>query len=267
MAHKLYENFVLESRLKDLLNTKLNTRSLMTVDTSLTENEGMIKKINTYTYTGAVEEVGMGEGNTTRGAVSYTTSQYEVKVAQQVFDYFDEEAMTDSKVVEMGMEGGSTLMVNDMNAKYFAELEKATLKHEYAATFNYDAVVDAIQLMNIEDESSLFLVIGTDLKATVRKDADFKAAQLGQILFNGQIGTISGVPVIVSKLVPAGVAYLATKEAITLFTKKESEVEQERQAEIRKNTVIMRKVNIVALTDATKVVKISKKPAAAPVVK
>ena len=258
MANTVYPNFVLESRLSDLLNTKLNTRSLMTIDDSLTESAGMIKKINTYTYTGKVEKVTKGNKNTTRGAVSYTTKQYEVEVSQQVFDYYDEEFMQDPKVVEMGMNGGATLMVNDMNEKYFKELAKANLSHKYTGTFKYDDVVDSIQLMNLEDEAGLFLIIGTDLKAEVRKDPDFKAARQGEIIFNGQIGNISGVPVLVSKLVPKDTAYLATKEAVTLFTKKDSEVEQERDGEIRQNTVIMRKVNLVALTDATKVVKITK---------
>ena len=258
MANTVYQNFVLESRLSDLLNTKLNTRSLMTVDNSLTESAGMIKKINTYTYTGKVEKLAKGAKNTTRGAVSYTPKQYEVEVSQQVFDYYDEEFMQDPKVVEMGMNGAAALMVNDMNEKYFAELKKATLSHSVKGAFNYDAVVDAIQLMNLEDEAGLFLIIGNDLKAEVRKDEDFKAARQGEMLFNGQIGNICGVPVLVSKLVPANTAYLATKEAVTLYTKKDSEVEQERQGEIRQNTVIMRKVNLVALTDATKVVKITK---------
>ena len=258
MANTVYQNFVLESRLSDLLNTKLNTRSLMTVDNSLTESAGMIKKINTYTYTGKVEKLAKGAKNTIRGAVSYTPKQYEVEVSQQVFDYYDEEFMQDPKVVEMGMNGAATLMVNDMNEKYFAELKKATLSHSVKGAFNYDAVVDAIQLMNLEDEAGLFLIIGNDLKAEVRKDEDFKAARQGEMLFNGQIGNICGVPVLVSKLVPANTAYLATKEAVTLYTKKDSEVEQERQGEIRQNTVIMRKVNLVALTDATKVVKITK---------
>ena len=258
MANTVYQNFVLESRLTDLLNTKLNTRSLMTVDNSLTESAGMIKKINTYTYTGKVEKVTKGNKNTQRGAVSYTTKQYEVEVAQQVFDYYDEEFMQDPKVVEMGMNGAATLMVNDMNEKYFKELAKANLSDKYTDKFSYDAVVDAIQLMNLEDEAGLFLIIGNDLKAEVRKDPDFKAARQGEILFNGQIGNICGVPVLVSKLVPANTAYLATKEAVTLYTKKDSEVEQERDGEIRQNTVIMRKVNLVALTDATKVVKITK---------
>lgn len=258
MANTVYQNFVLESRLSDLLNTKLNTRSLMTIDNSLTESAGMIKKINTYSYTGKVEKLAKGAKNSTRGAVSYTPKQYEVEVSQQVFDYYDEEFMQDPKVVEMGMNGAAALMVNDMNEKYFAELKKATLSHSVKGAFNYDAVVDAIQLMNLEDEAGLFLIIGNDLKAEVRKDEDFKAARQGEMLFNGQIGNICGVPVLVSKLVPANTAYLATKEAVTLYTKKDSEVEQERQGEIRQNTVIMRKVNLVALTDATKVVKITK---------
>ena len=258
MANVGYENFILESKLTDLLNTKMAVRNFMTVDDSLTEAPGMKKKINTYTYTGKVEQLSKGAKNTTRGAVSFTSKDYEVKVSQQVFDYFDEEFMQDPKIVDMGMEGSATLMVNDMNTKFFAELGKASLTHSISGTLKYDDVVDAIAKMNIEDESGLFLIIGTDLKAEIRKDEDFKAARQGEILFNGQIGNISGIPVVVSKAVPESTAYLATKEAVTLFVKKESEVEQDRVKEERKNTVILRKVNIVALTDATKVVKISK---------
>lgn len=258
MANTIYENFILESKLSDLLNTKMAVRSYMTVDDSLTEAPGMIKKINTYTYSGKAEKVTKGQKNSTRGAVTYTSKQYEVEVTQQVFDYYDEEAMQDPKVVDMGMEGSATVMVNDMNTKFFAELAKATLEHKATGSLKYDDVVDAIQLMNLEDENGLFLIIGTDLKAEIRKDADFKAAKQGEILFNGQIGSISGVPVVVSKLVPKDTAYLATKEAVTLFVKKESEVEQDRDKEARLNTIIMRKVNLVALTDATKVVKITK---------
>ena len=60
----VYDNFVLESKLKDLLTTKLDTKTLMTIDNSLTESAGMIKNINTYTYTGAVERLAKGAKNT-----------------------------------------------------------------------------------------------------------------------------------------------------------------------------------------------------------
>lgn len=260
MANVLYPNFVLENKLTDLLNTKLGVRSFMTIDTSLTASAGMIKKINTYTYTGAVEKLAKGVKNTVRGAVSYVGSSYEVKMAQQVFDYFDEDVLQDPLVIDMGMQGSATLMVNELNAEFFTEVAKTTTKIEYVSTFKYDDVVDAIALMNIEDEAGLFLIIGNDLKAQIRKDADFKAAKLGEILFNGQIGSIAGVPVVFSKLCPVGAGYLATKDAVTCYVKKESEVEQERDAEARKNTVILRRVNLVALTNATKAVKFNLKP-------
>lgn len=258
MANTVYENFVLESKLTDLLNTKINTRNLMKVDSSLALTAGLKKVINVYDYTGEVQAVTQGNKNTVRGVISFTPVEYDVNTYQQVFDYADEEFMQDPTVVDMGMNGASTLMVNDLNSKYFAELAKATLSQTYAknGAISYDTVVDAISKMTLEDESNLVVIIGTDLKADIRKDADFKSAQLGQIIFNGQIGTIAGLPVVVSKLVPEGTAYVADKDAVTLFVKKESEVEQARDGETRTNTVIMRKVGLVALTDATKVVKI-----------
>lgn len=261
MANTVYSNSALEAKMTDLLNTKLATRSLMTIDNSLTESEGMIKKINTYTYSnaGGVEQLAAGAANTKRGVVSFTTASKTVQLWQQVFDYTDEDFMTDNKVVDMGMEGASTLMVNDMNSKFFTALSGATLSQTYTngSTPTYETFVDAIAKMTLEDESGLFILIGTDLKAAIRKDDDFKSAQLGEIIHSGQIGNICGIPVIVSKLVPAKTAYVTTKEAVTLFTKKDSEVEAARDAEKRTNTVIMRKVNLVALTDATKVVKIT----------
>ena len=111
--------------------------------------------------------------------------------------------------------------------------------------------------MNLEDETGLFLLIGTDLKAVIRKDEDFKASRMGEMLYDGQIGAIAGVPVIVSKKVAKNTAFLATKEAVTLFNKKGIELEADRQKEKRINTEITRKVCLVALTDATKAVKIT----------
>jgi len=258
MANAVYENEVLESKLTNLLNTKMATRNFMKIDNDLAENAGMKKVINVYSYSGTVEEVAMGDGNTVTGEITFSPVEYAVAVSQQNFSYFDEQAMQDPKVVDFGLAGASTVMVNDMNTKFFAELAKATLEQEYASggAISYDTVVDGISLMELEDESNLFIVIGTDLKADIRKDVDFKSSLLGEMLYTGQIGTISGIPVVVSKLVPTGAAYIASKEAVTLFTKVDSEVEQERNADLRKNDVYMRKVNLVALTDATKVVKI-----------
>jgi hypothetical protein len=94
-------------------------------------------------------------------------------------------------------------------------------------------------------------------KATVRKNLGEDLKYSEGFARTGYIGSVCGVPVIVSKAVPAGEGYLATKEAVTCFVKKGSEIEQEREANIRKNKVFARKVMLVALTDATKVVKLT----------
>ena len=112
--------------------------------------------------------------------------------------------------------------------------------------------------MNLEDETGLFVLINPKQKAEIRKDADFKASRMGEIIQSGQIGDISGIPVAVSKKVPADTVFVATKEAVTCFVKKEVEVEQDRIKNKRINSIIPRKVCLVALTDATKAVKITK---------
>ena len=71
------------------------------------------------------------------------------------------------------------------------------------------------------------------------------------------VGTIAGIPVIVSKaLKTKNCAYLMTKEAITCFMKQDVEVEQDRNADKRQNSVYLRTYYVVALTDATKARKI-----------
>ena len=252
----LIDRKVVEDRIKDILETSLDTVQLMTIDNDLVQGAGMVKHINTYEYQGAVQAVKEGAGNTERGKVVVSEKEYRVQVKQQVFDYTDEQYMKDFKVVEVGAKGMAIEMKNDMNNDFFTEIAKTTTLHS-ADKFSYDVVVDAIEKMNLEDENGLFLLIGNDLKASIRKDEDFKASKLGEILYTGQIGSIGGVPVIVSKKVPANTAYLATKEAVTLFNKKGVELEADRKKEERINTEITRKVCLVALTDATKAVKIT----------
>ena len=253
MANTVYANKVIEARAKDLLTTAVNTRNLMTVDTELTQEAGMTKTINTYTYTGAAEELDVGEGNSTRGGVAYVGTDYTVKLVQQAFDYFDEDFMKDDNVVDMGVKGATQLMTNKMASDFFVEAEKATLKQTGA--ISYDTIVDAIAKLNVENEADVFVVIKPADKALIRKDADYIAARMGEVVYNGQVGTIAGLPVIVSKA--ATNSYVMSKDAIKLFLKKDVEVEQERDADKRKNSIYLRAAYMCALVYATKICKIA----------
>ena len=256
MANTVFENVVIEAKAKDLLTTAINHRSMMTIDNSLAETEGMIKTINVYTYTGTAEELAEGAANSARGSISYTGKNYEVKRVQQVFDYLDQDFMKDNNVVDFSLKGANQVMVNKLTADFYVEAKKATLSHT-AAELTYDAIVDAISKMSLEDESKLFVVIPTAWKADLRKDPDYVAARMGEVVYNGQVGTVCGLPVIATNAL-TDEAYVMTAEAIKLFMKKDVEVEQDRDIETKTNTVALTTYYICALVDDTKIVKIVK---------
>ena len=265
MANTVYPNKVIEAKAKDILTTQINARSMMTIDTSLTQNAGMVKTINTYTYTGTAEEVAAGSGNSTRGSIAYVGKDYTVKMVQQAFDYLDEDFMKDPVIVDYGIKGATSVMTNDMTSKFYAALAtkgSGSTELVKGITFakgkalSYDVIVDAISELNLEDESKIFIVIPNAWKASLRKDADYKSAQMGEVIYNGQVGTICGIPVIATKAL-TDKAYVMTNEAVTLFIKKDVEVEQDRDADKRKNSVYLRDCYVCALTDATKACKIT----------
>ena len=256
MANTVFENKVIEAKATDLLTTSVNARSLMSVDNTLAETEGMTKTINVYTYTGKVEKLADGAKNSTRGAISYVGTDYKVGRVQQVFDYSDSDFMKDNSIVDMSLEGANALMANQMTADFYAECAKAALSHT-AATFGYEAIVDAIAKLNIEDESKLFVVIPEAWKAEIRKDEDYKNARLGEVVYNGQVGTVAGIPVVATKALEDE-AYVMTPEAVKLFMKKDVEVEQDRDVETKINTVVLTSYYICALVNNNKICRIAK---------
>ena len=252
MAHTMYENVVLSNKINDILTTQVNLNNYMTIDTSLTEAAGMKKVINTYTSTGNVEELGVGEGNSAEIEVSFVPTEYEVKTYQGKFSFYDENEMTDPMVVDTGLQHSADAMVNTFTALAVAEFAKATISVEEAA-WSFDVVVDAIAKLNLENEANLFLLISPADQAAIRKALKDQLSYSEGFVRTGYIGSVCGVPVIVSKAIEAGKAYLATKEAVTVFIKKDTETEYERDADKRHNKYWVRKFGVVALTDATKV--------------
>ena len=254
-SNVIYDNIVLANKFEDILTTKVNMSNYMTVDTSMTESAGMKKIINVYTASGNVEDLGMGQGNTQDISVSFTTKAYEVGTTQGRFQYFDEQAMTDPVVIEAGLKGLAQTMVNDFTNKAIAEMAKAT--KTVSGPLTGDTVADALSKVASEEELSYTLLINPADKAALIVALGESLKYVEDYVRSGYIGTIYGCPVVATDGVPANTAYLVNKEAITLFIKKNTEVETERDANIRNNIVYMRKVALVALTDDSKIVKIT----------
>ena len=258
MAIQLYENFVLENKMTDLVNTNLDVNSLFTRDDSLATEAGLKKVINKYTYSGTVEKLAKGAKNTSVGAVAFVPSEYTVNRYQQTFKYNDMDVMQDPYILDVATTGAAQVMANDIRAQYFAELAKISKSHQYDV-FNYDAVVDALAEIGREVETDMFIIMGADLRAAIRKDPDYKASRQGEILYTGQFGTISGVPCLFSKLCKAGEAFITAKDQVKFFVKKDGSVEQDRDIESKDNTVVYERHGVMALVDETKSIKLTKK--------
>ena len=258
MANTRYENIVLQDKLTEALNTGISISNYMTIDTSLTETAGMQKVIHVYSSTGNVADVTEGNGNTSAITMSYTAKPYTVATTQGMFKYTDEDEMADPFLVDGGITDLGKKLSNSLVSKAIAEFEKATLVQTYAkgGTITFDNIVDAIAKLNKEndEEAGLFMLVNPAMKASLRKALGDDLKYSESFARTGYIGTVCGVPVITSKAVVAGHAYIASKAAVTCFVKKDSEIETDRDINTRTNTVIGRFVNVVALTDANEVV-------------
>ena len=261
---KTYDNEVLNIKFEQNLITALDMNAYTTVNHELAENPGMQMKIRTYRGTGSAEDVEMGEGNTEFIGSEFTEETYNVKTTQATTKYYDEQAMNDPNAIDAAIQRLSDSFTNDLTEKAVAEFDKASLvKYSFGHTFA--DVVDALAMFPNDESikgSDKFLLINKVDAAKLIKNAQNSLQYVTDYARNGYLGTIAGVNIIQSAAVPAGTMYLATKEAVTTFVKKGVHLTPEYNAQLRENTLVGYVVRVVALTDATKVVKIT--TAAAP---
>ena len=257
MANTVYENFYLSNEVEDQLNSRLDLLRFCTHDGSLEGTPGMKRIINVYSATDGTEKLTMGKGNTKSITVGFTQKEYEILLAQNRFDWYDEEAMKDPMTVPVGMKHAAVDLFNTMQADVFAEFKKATLAVT-ASAFNFDAFADAVAKLNIEENEGIeiFAFVNANAKAALRKALKGDLQYVEAFVRNGYIGTVCGVNLYDKRDADDNAIYVGTKKAVTLFTKTGTEVEQERDANTRQNSAFSRKFYIPALTDAPQVVKI-----------
>ena len=261
MAHTIYDNFYLSNEVEDQFNSHLDLQTFCTIDRTLEGTAGMLRKINVYRATNGTEKLAQGEGNSKSIEVTYTPEEYRVLMAQNRFDYFDEQAMTDPNLVPVGVRHMGTDMFNTVNADIYAEFKKATLAVA-TPTFGFDAFVDAMAKLNTEAEPETFGFVCPEDMAKIRKALKDDLKYVEAFARTGYVGTVGcGTHLYLKKDATPGEIIVATKDAVTLFVKKGTEVEQpsrsEEAANVRQNTILSRKYYLAALTDATKAVKIT----------
>jgi hypothetical protein len=258
MANQVYENFFLSNEVEDQFNSHLDLQQFCTVDNSLVGTAGMKRIIHTYRATDGTEKLTIGAGNSKSIEVSYAPVEYEIALAQNRFVWNDEHAMTDPMLVPVGMKHAGTDIYNTVQADIYGEFAKTGIEVKPTA-FGFDAFVDAVAAMDIENDESveIFALVAPEDKASVRKALKDDLKYVEAFARTGYIGTVAGVNLYTKKDATKGTIIVATKEAVTIFNKKGVEVEQERDGNTRTNSAFSRKYYVVALTNESKAVKIT----------
>lgn len=267
MPNVPYQNYVLENRVEDQFNSRLDLNPFCTPDRSLEGVAGMIKKIHRYRATNGTEKLAVTQGNTLTIEASYTEESYEVLLAQNRGVWYDEEVMTDPMIGLTIARHAGTDMYNTVNADIYEEFKKAQMVVLISGTDYFSAFVDAQAMLNFEETDAgaprtFAFVCPADL-AKVRKALKDDLKYVEAYARTGYVGTVGGTNLYVKKDATKGTICLATRDAVTMFVKKgvESELYQKNNrsaadANVRKNTLITRKYYLAALTDARYAVKV-----------
>ena len=267
-THVGYDNFVLANEIENQFNSMLDLMRFVTVDRSLVGVAGDTVKFHVYRATEGTEQLGMGEGNTKNIEVTYTPEEYKIILLQNRFPYYDEELMKDPMLIETGIKHMATDMFNQTNKKIMAEYSKTSLTVP-ASAYNFDAFVDAVAKLSLPEEvdngAEVFAYINPTQKAEIRKALKDDLQYVEAFARTGYVGTVAGVNLYTKNDAPAEHIVVATREAVKVFVKKGTEVEQSTafnrsadDANIRLNQIFSRKYFVPALVDETKAVKIVK---------
>lgn len=261
--NKPYENYVLANEIEDQFNTHLDGDRFVTIDTSLEGTAGMKKIVHVYAATDGTQKLKQGEGNTVSITAAYQPREYNIELAQNRFEWYDEQEMKDPLIVEVGTSHMGTDMFNTTNNDIYAEFNKAKLELE-VTTPNFEAFVDAAALFDTENLEGLeiFAWVSPFDTAKIRKALKDDLKYVEAFVRQGYIGTVAGINLYTRNDAVRGQIIVATKQAVTKFVKTGTQVEQftrgsrsEEYENIRKNAIYSRKYYVVALTDETKVVK------------
>lgn len=273
MANTYYAHEIINEKIKSMLDTKISMSQFMHSDDQLAAESGMKIKIQKYTANDNIKDVAEGVGNEDYSECNYTEEEYEVVTTQGRTKWSDEAAMRNPIVVDTLLQGQAENMVNNLTRKAIAEMGKATkaVECDFASTsanYFYNKVVDALALIDSvnEDESGYTMLISPNQQAYIRKQLGDALKYVEANVRTGYIGSVAGIPVVMSKACPDNACFIVNPKAITYFNKKGVTTEEDRDKNTRTNIVYIRKVGLVALTDENYIAMLAKAQSTACVI-
>lgn len=245
------------------------------LDRTLVGVAGDTKTVPSWNFIGAAEDVAEGAEITTKKLTASTTQFTIKKVMQSVG--ITQESINSGLGDPVGQ--AETQLAKSIAVKLeedvLAAALAATLKYDgSAAKISYSAIVDAVGVLDEEENTDKVMFINPAQITTLRKDADFidKNKYGNDVMVTGEIGMVGNTRIVPSKqivladgkyvcpiikLEPASneTEYTETElPAITIFLKKDTSVDHEWFPKKQTHDITAAKYYGVALTNASKVV-------------
>ncbi len=260
----------------DMISAKVDTKVVVTpfakLDTTLQGRAGDTITVPAFKYIGEAEDVaeGVEAGLTTLEADSVT---FQIKKAMKAIELTDEAVLSGygnpigEATSQLAKSIAQKLDIDAMN-----ELQGAEMVYSGSSSdiISYSGIINAIDLFEEEVQSDKVMFINPHQVTQLRADADFISADKydNAVMMRGEIGMIAGTRIVASKNVAEDsgvyscpiVKLTADSEtedespAITIFLKRETNVETERKTLSRKTLITVDKMYGVAITDQSKVV-------------
>ena len=246
------------------------------VDTSLVGVPGDTKTVPSWNFIGAAEDVAEGAAITTKKLTASSTT-FKVKKAMQSVGITQESINSGlGDPVGAGENQLAKAIAVKLDADVLAAALTATLTFDGSSgKIGYAGIVDAIGVLDEEENTDKVMFIAPAQVTTMRKDADFidKNKYGNDVMVTGEIGMVGNTRIVPSKqivkndagnyvcpiikLEPASAEteYAETElPAITIFLKKDTQVDHEWFPKTQTHDITAAKYYGVALTNAAKVV-------------
>lgn len=281
MAITKIENLIDAEVMADAIGGKIDAAIRVTpfarIDTTLEgKNAGDTITVPRFSYIGDAEDIAEG---VSCGTVQLTadSTQATVKKAMKAVTLTDEAILSGfgDPVGETNTQLAKAIAAK-VDADAMDALLSAQLEYDGSANkIGYAGIVDAVDVFEEEFNSDKVIFVHPAQVGALRKDPDYTAADklAENVRVSGAIGKIANCEVVASKRVKlneGGTAYinpivklneLAETEdetpALTVYRKRDVNVETERHTLSRTTDISVDEIYVVALSNASKVVKAS----------
>lgn len=198
----------------DMINAKVEKKAVMSgytkVDNTLQGQAGSTVTVPRWGYIGEAKDYKEGEPiDTTK--MAFTTAEYGIKKIGKGVRLTDEAQLsgygnpmgTATQQIAMSI---SEKLDNDRVACMY---ESHNICDETTGVLSYDAIVNAVDMFNEEEDSAKVILIHSKQKTQLRKDPNFidKSKFGNDVMVSGAIGRIAGCDVVVSNKVAKHDAY------------------------------------------------------------